>query len=145
MVGVRLEDCTKWLVRGLRIAPNGCKWPQHKKATIKWQFGDRAGQLKKLWHGNQGIAPAKRKIAARQSMDCAGQKKKNCSAAIRVLRRPLQKIATMQSGYCACLFKNGRLAIRVSCLPFQNLCKAWVSRQMVDARLEDCAKGWCEA
>jgi hypothetical protein len=61
MVGARLEDCAEWLVRGLRIAPNGCEWPQHKKATIKWQFGDRASQLKKLWRGNHPVTPAKRK------------------------------------------------------------------------------------
>ncbi len=71
------EDCAKWLVQGLRIAPNDCEWPQHKKATIKWQFGDRAGQLKTLWHGNCPVTPAKRKIAARQSTDRAGQKKKS--------------------------------------------------------------------
>ncbi len=61
MVGTRLEDCTKWLARGLSIAPNGSKWPQHKKATIKWQLRDRAGQLKKLRRGNQWIALAKKK------------------------------------------------------------------------------------
>jgi hypothetical protein len=39
--------------------------------------------------GNQGIALAKRKIAAQQSEDCASQKK-NCGAAIGVLCQPLQ-------------------------------------------------------
>jgi hypothetical protein len=134
MVGARFEDCAKWLARGLSIASNGSKWPQHKKAAIKWQLGDSADQLKKLrrsnrWvtpakrkitaqqsmdcavrkkklrRGNRGIAPAKRKIAASKSMDCASQKKKslrgnqwiaqakrkNCSAAIGISRRPLQK------------------------------------------------------
>jgi hypothetical protein len=113
----------EWFARGLRIALNGCEWPLHKKATIKWQLGDRAGQLKKLRRsnqrialakrkksrrGNQGIAPAKRKIAAWQLMDCTGQK---------------NKIAARQSWYCACLFKICGAAIRVL-------------RRMVGARLE---------
>jgi hypothetical protein len=76
MVGARLEDCAEWLARGLSIAPNGSKWPQHKKATIKWQLGDHAGQLKKMWRSNQGITLAK----------------KNTGAAIRVLRRPKEKL-----------------------------------------------------
>ncbi len=175
MVSMRLEDCTEWLVRGLSIAPNGSEWPQHKKATIKWQLGDCAGQLKKLRRGNRRVTPAKRKkimaqqsgycagqkkkcgvainglhrakekITAQQSMDCASQKKKKCSAAIRVSRRPHQKIAARQSGYHAYLLKNGCTAIRVSCLPLQNLRKAWVLHQMVGTRLEDHAEGWREA
>ncbi len=45
----------------------------------------------KLQRGNQQIAPAKKKIAARQSTDRAGQKK-NCGAAINRLRRPREKL-----------------------------------------------------
>jgi hypothetical protein len=62
MVDARLEDCAEWLARGLSIAPNGSEWPQHKKATIKWQFGDCAGQLKKMQHGNRWVMPAKKKM-----------------------------------------------------------------------------------
>jgi hypothetical protein len=114
------KDCAKWLVRGLRIAPNGCEWPQHKKATIKWQFGDRVGQLKncgeaiirsrrpkeKMRHGNQRIALAERKKR---------------SAAIGVSRRPLQKIAVRQLGYRASIFKIHGTAIEVSRRPLQKL------------------------
>jgi hypothetical protein len=46
MAGARLEDCAEWLAQGLRIAPNGSEWPQHKKATTKWQLGDCTSQLK---------------------------------------------------------------------------------------------------
>ncbi len=151
-------------------------------------MGDRASQLKKLRCGNQWIALAKRKITARRSGYCAGQKKncgtainglhppkeQNSGAAIRVSRLPLQnlrrsnqgiapakrkiaarqsmdcagqknKIAARQSGYGACLFKICGAAIRVSSLPLQNLRKAWVLCQMVGARLENHAKGWREA
>jgi hypothetical protein len=41
--------------------------------------------------------------------------------------------------------QNSGAAIRVSRLPLQNLRKAWVLRQMVGARLEDCAEGWRKA
>jgi hypothetical protein len=69
---------------------------------------DRSRRPKgKSQRGNRWIAPAKRKFPARQSTDCAGQKKKNvvrqsgyragqkknCGAAIRVSRLPLQKFA----------------------------------------------------
>jgi hypothetical protein len=90
MIGARLEDCAEWLARSLSIASNGSKWPQHKKATIKWQLGDRAGQLKKLRGGNRQIVLAKRKIVVRQN-----------------------KIAARQSGYRTCLFKICSAAIRV--------------------------------
>jgi hypothetical protein len=88
--GWRDEDCAKWLVQGLRIVPNGCKSPQHKKATIKWQFGDHAGQLKKLWCGNHPVTPAKRKMR-HGNQRIALAKRKNRGAAIGVSRRPLQK------------------------------------------------------
>jgi hypothetical protein len=129
------EYHAEWLVRGLSIVPYGSKWPQHKKATIKWRLGDCAGQLKKnvarqltdragqkknggaairvlrrpkekLRHSNQWIAPAKRTIAARQMMDCAGQK---------------NKIAAWQSGYCASLLKNCGKAIEASRRPLEKL------------------------
>jgi hypothetical protein len=129
MVGVRLEDCAEWLAQGLSIAPNGSKWPQHKKATIKWQLGDRAGQLKKLRRGNRRIALAKRKIAARQSGYCAGQKK-NCGAAINGLRRPKEQ--------------NSGVAIRVLHLPLQNLRRgnqgiAPAKRKIAARQSKDCA------
>jgi hypothetical protein len=100
MVGTRLEDCAKWLARGLRIAPmagarlvsgqwqqmasaresnnqtaiGGLRRPTEKIAAR--QLTDCAGQKKNLRRGNRGIAPGKRKVAAWQSMDCAGHKKK---------------------------------------------------------------------
>jgi hypothetical protein len=106
MVDARLEDCAKWLARGLSIAPNGSKWPQHKNETIKWQLGDCAGQLKKMQRGNQRIVLAKRKIMARQSGYCTGQKK-NCGTAINGFLRQKEQ--------------NSGAAIRVSHLPLQNL------------------------
>jgi hypothetical protein len=164
MVGARLEDCAKWLARGLSIEPNGIKWPQHKKATIKWQLGDPAGQKKKKnvarqstdhagqkiksWRGNQGIAPAKRKIAARQSMDCAGQKKKiHCAHQLGYcaglfknnssIAPASSKFVVRQSGYRACLFEiRGRLG--VSCQMAG--ARLGVLCQMAGARLDDCAK-----
>jgi hypothetical protein len=42
-------------------------------------LGDPIGQKKKLWHSNQGIVPANKKIEAQQSGGCASQKK-NCGA-----------------------------------------------------------------
>ncbi len=97
------EDCPKWLVRGLRIATNGCEWPQHKKATIKWQFGDPNGQMKKLWRGNRPVTPAKRK---------------NRGTAINGSCWPKENTAR-QLGYHAGLFKNRGAAIGVSCRPLQ--------------------------
>ena len=131
MVGVRLEDCAEWLAQGLSIAPNGSKWPQHKKATIKWQLEDCAGQLKKLWHGNQRVTPAKKNVV-RQWMDCTGQKKK--------LRRGNQGIATasskfvaQQSGYHAFLFKNaawqsGYCTCLFKICPRLGYCVEWLER-----------------
>jgi len=83
--GWRDEDCAKWLVRGLRIEPNGCEWPQHKKATIKWQFGDRDGQMKKLWRGNRPVTPAKRKNRGTAIKDHAGLFKNRGGASHRPL------------------------------------------------------------
>jgi hypothetical protein len=111
----------EWLAWGLSIVPNGSKWPQHKKATIKWWLGDRAGQLKKLrhgnrrvapakrkklWRGNQRIAPAKGKNAARKSMDYTGQKKKSQRGNQWIVPARRKKIAAQQSGYRAGLFKK---------------------------------------
>ncbi len=136
MVGARLEDRTKWLQMASaqesdnQMAIGGSRRPTEKiaawqltghagqKKIVARQSGYCAGQRNKCGAAIDGLHRPKEKITARQSMDCAGQKKKkNCSAAIGVLRWPLQKIAARQSGYCACLFKNGHTAIRVLCLP----------------------------
>jgi hypothetical protein len=67
MFGTRLEDCTKWLARGLSIAPNGSEWPQNKKATIKWQL--------------RGLRQPTEKIAVRQ-WTCHAGLLRNCGTAI---------------------------------------------------------------
>jgi hypothetical protein len=110
MVGARLEYCTKWQQMASaqesnnQIAIEGSRWPTEK--IVARQLTDRAGQ-KKNRGGNQGIAPAKRKkTAAQQSMDCAGQKS-DCSVAIDGLRRPKEQ--------------NSGAAIRVSCRPLEKL------------------------
>jgi hypothetical protein len=90
---------------------------------------------------NWGIALAKRKkFAARQLTDCAGQKK-NCGVAIRVLRRPKEKLRHGNQwiapakrekklqhsnwGIAPASSKNSGAAITVSRLPLQNLREAW--------------------
>ncbi len=125
MAGARLEYCAKWQQMASaqesnnQMAIGGSCRPTEK--NVAQQSRDHAGQ-KKHGRGNQGITPAKRKIVARQSMDCAGQK---------------NKIAARQSGYCAGQKKkkcgaaidglrppteqNSSAAIRVSPLPLQNL------------------------
>jgi hypothetical protein len=117
--GWRDEDCAKWLVRGLRIAPNSCEWPQHKKATIKWQFGDRDGQMKKLWAAIVRSRRPKEKIAARQSSDRAGQKKKS-QRGNRGITPASSKIVARQSEYHAGHFKNRGAAIVVSRRPIKS-------------------------
>jgi hypothetical protein len=117
------------MVGAMKIAPNGwCEaWGLRQMAanglsTRKQQSNGNLGitpanwkncgaaivrsrrPKEKLRHGNQRIALAKRKIAARPSGYHAGL---------------FKKIAVRQSGYRAGLFKNHGAAIGVSCRPLQ--------------------------
>jgi hypothetical protein len=112
---------------------------------------------------NQGIAQAKRKIAARQSMDCASQKNKIaarqsgyctclfkiCNAAIRVLRWPKENCGASINGLRQPKEQNSSAAIRVLRLPLQNL---WQGNQGIAPASSKFAQGmgiapngWCKA
>ncbi len=94
MAGARLEDCAEWL----RMA-------SAQESNNQMAIWGSRRPTEKMWHGNRPVTPAKRKIAARQSTDRAGQKNKsrrgnrgitpasskNSGAAIGVSRRPLEK------------------------------------------------------
>jgi hypothetical protein len=60
-----------------------------------------------LQHGNRGIAPAKRKIVAWQSKDCASQKK-NRSATIDGSRWPREKLQCGNQGIALASSKKKR-------------------------------------
>ncbi len=62
-------------------------WPKEKLWLGNWRS---RRPKEKSWHGNLGIAPTKRKVAARQSWNRAGQQK-SCGAAILGLRWPKEK------------------------------------------------------
>ncbi len=104
---------------------DGSEWPQREKATIKWQSGDHAGQLKKLRRGNRRVTRAKRKNCGAAINGSRASKKKNrgatigvsrwpkekCSAVIDGLRQPKEKITAWQSIDCAGQKENHSTAI----------------------------------
>ncbi len=102
-----------------------------KNKIVAWQSGYRASQKKNCGAAINGLRRPKEQNSGAAIRVLHGSKKENYGMAINGLHLPKEQ--------------NSGAAIRVSRLPLQSLRRAWVSRRMVDTRLEDRAEGWREA
>jgi hypothetical protein len=111
---------------GAKEADHGIlRWPLQKIVVRQSEY--RASLLKKSRRGNRSIVLASSKNRS-MAIGVSCWPNKNCSAAIGVLRRPLQKLRQGNWSIVPVISKNCGAAIGVLRRPLQKLRKAWVSK-----------------